>query len=135
MRCIKSRHKQDVAESATPFLQPLGVFAKAAIVPSSTMDATSLSPHLQSTSTSSPVYTTAGEPRSRVQGALLAVGGGGVRGVDSSLGRPGCILFTDLALRGWRFPPFLFAEADEKILFDIEVGLSHTVRPLSLLTS
>lgn len=42
-------------------------------------------------------------------------GGGG------STGRPGCILFTDLALNGWRFPPFLFTESDEKNLFDLEV--------------
>lgn len=39
----------------------------------------------------------------------------------SGLGRPGCILFSELALRGWRFPPFLFTETDEKLLFDIEV--------------
>ena len=37
--------------------------------------------------------------------------------------KPGSILFSKLALEGWRFPPYLFTEADEKILFDVEVFL------------
>lgn len=49
-------------------------------------------------------------------------------GAHAVSGRPGCILFTDLVLYGWRFPPFLFTETDEKLLFDIEVSNLYQVK-------
>ena len=33
----------------------------------------------------------------------------------------GAILFSSLVNKGWKFPPFLLTESDERYLFDLEV--------------
>ena len=35
----------------------------------------------------------------------------------------GAILFSSLVYKGWKFPPFLPTESDERYLFDLEVRL------------
>ena len=37
----------------------------------------------------------------------------------------GAILFSKLVTNGWKFPYFIFSEADERYLFDIEVNIIY----------
>lgn len=111
MQCIQSIHTEDSVESSSICLKPLDDLGKVSL------------------STQSPLARNSNNSDfpSGGQEVLPPVGGTHLIGVGSGgLGRPGCILFTKLAMQGWQFPPFLFTETDEKMLFDIEVGFCHT---------
>ena len=44
----------------------------------------------------------------------------------------GAILFSSLVYQGWRFPPFLLVDTDEKHLFELEIKVRRVARFASL---
>lgn len=41
--------------------------------------------------------------------------------LQSSRRGAGAILFSSLVYQGWKFPPFILTDSDERYLFDLEV--------------